>query len=321
MHRNPRARRETGTRPPPSRTDRARTRPRRPSTRADFRSTPSGRPARPLHAVRPDHHCAELPRACREPLDGRRRVHARPRRRRRARRRPARLRPQRPRTPARLARGSRGEARSPGPRGGRQTWESSEAPRRHPCSGHAHAGTPLRTTVSTASTFRGDAPTTATERGKRRRAPRARRDSLRTIAGRGAREAHRDPLARRRRVPARQQRRLRDLSGGVSGRMGLARPRRRERRVGLRAGARRHRLPARAQARGRVGSSPRARLERIGTSSFTLREEIHADAGWLAAEAEAVLVARDREAGRSRPLTDVERVALESASSNLTSSS
>ena len=63
------------------------------------------------------------------------------------------------------------------------------------------------------------------------------------------------------------------------------------------------------------------RLEGIGTSSFTLRQEIHAEAGWLSAESEAVLVARDREAGRSRPLTDVERVALESASSNLTSSS
>ena len=53
------------------------------------------------------------------------------------------------------------------------------------------------------------------------------------------------------------------------------------------------------------------RLDRIGTSSVTLREEIHAEEGWLAAEAEAVLVARDREAGRSRPLTAAERTALE----------
>jgi acyl-CoA thioester hydrolase len=53
------------------------------------------------------------------------------------------------------------------------------------------------------------------------------------------------------------------------------------------------------------------RLDRIGTSSLTLREEVHADEGWLAAESEAVLVARDREAGRSRPLTDAERAALE----------
>ena len=53
------------------------------------------------------------------------------------------------------------------------------------------------------------------------------------------------------------------------------------------------------------------RLERIGTSSVTLREELHAGEGWLAAEAEAVLVARDREAGRSRPLREDERAALE----------
>jgi acyl-CoA thioester hydrolase len=53
------------------------------------------------------------------------------------------------------------------------------------------------------------------------------------------------------------------------------------------------------------------RLERIGTSSVTLREELRAGEGWLAAEAEAVLVARDRDAGRSRPLTEAERAALE----------
>jgi acyl-CoA thioester hydrolase len=53
------------------------------------------------------------------------------------------------------------------------------------------------------------------------------------------------------------------------------------------------------------------RLERIGTSSVMLREELHAGEGWLAAEAEAVLVARDREAGRSRPLREDERAALE----------
>jgi acyl-CoA thioester hydrolase len=53
------------------------------------------------------------------------------------------------------------------------------------------------------------------------------------------------------------------------------------------------------------------RLERIGTSSVKLREEIHSDEGWLAAESEAVIVARDRETGRSRPLTDAERSALE----------
>jgi acyl-CoA thioester hydrolase len=63
------------------------------------------------------------------------------------------------------------------------------------------------------------------------------------------------------------------------------------------------------------------RLERIGTSSLTLREDLHADAGWLAAEAAAVLVGRDRESGTSRPLTDDERAALERALSSLPSSS
>jgi acyl-CoA thioester hydrolase len=52
-------------------------------------------------------------------------------------------------------------------------------------------------------------------------------------------------------------------------------------------------------------------LTRIGTSSVTTREEIVTVGGELAAEAEAVLVARDTETGRSRPLTDVERAALE----------
>jgi acyl-CoA thioester hydrolase len=53
------------------------------------------------------------------------------------------------------------------------------------------------------------------------------------------------------------------------------------------------------------------RLERIGTSSVTLREEIRAGEGWLAAESEAVVVARNREARGSRPLTDAERAAFE----------
>jgi acyl-CoA thioester hydrolase len=57
----------------------------------------------------------------------------------------------------------------------------------------------------------------------------------------------------------------------------------------------------------------RCRLERIGTSSLTTREEIVTLAGDLAAEAEAVLVARNRETGRSRPLTPRERSALEHA--------
>ena len=53
------------------------------------------------------------------------------------------------------------------------------------------------------------------------------------------------------------------------------------------------------------------RLERLGTSSITLAEEIRTEDGRVAAEAEAVLVARDRETGRSRPLTHEEREAFE----------
>jgi len=54
-------------------------------------------------------------------------------------------------------------------------------------------------------------------------------------------------------------------------------------------------------------------LVRIGNSSLTLGEEVRTRDGELSAEAEAVLVARDRELGRSRPLTDVEREAFERA--------
>lgn len=57
----------------------------------------------------------------------------------------------------------------------------------------------------------------------------------------------------------------------------------------------------------------RVSLARVGTSSVTLREEIAKLDGTLAAEAESVIVARDRETGRSRPLTDAERTALERA--------
>ena len=56
-----------------------------------------------------------------------------------------------------------------------------------------------------------------------------------------------------------------------------------------------------------------ATLARIGTSSITLREEIRTLDGTLSAEAESVLVARDRATGRSRPLTDAEREALGAA--------
>jgi acyl-CoA thioester hydrolase len=54
-------------------------------------------------------------------------------------------------------------------------------------------------------------------------------------------------------------------------------------------------------------------LARIGNSSITLSEQIRTRDGDLAAEAEAVLVARDREAGRSRLLTNAEREAFERA--------
>ncbi len=55
----------------------------------------------------------------------------------------------------------------------------------------------------------------------------------------------------------------------------------------------------------------RCRLERIGTSSVSTREEIQKLDGTLSAEAEAVLVARDLAAGSSRSLTADERAAFE----------
>lgn len=55
------------------------------------------------------------------------------------------------------------------------------------------------------------------------------------------------------------------------------------------------------------------RLIRIGNSSLTLREEIRTETGELSAESEAVLVGRDQETGRSRPLTETEREAFERA--------
>ena len=57
----------------------------------------------------------------------------------------------------------------------------------------------------------------------------------------------------------------------------------------------------------------RVSLARIGNSSLTLREEIRKLDGTLAAEAESVIVARDRETGRSRPLTVAERAKLGAA--------
>ena len=55
------------------------------------------------------------------------------------------------------------------------------------------------------------------------------------------------------------------------------------------------------------------RLERIGVASVTTREEILTTGGELSAEGQAVLVARDQATGKSRPLTDAERAALDRA--------
>ena len=54
----------------------------------------------------------------------------------------------------------------------------------------------------------------------------------------------------------------------------------------------------------------RCRLGGIGRSSIQTVEHVLTRSGELAAEAEAVLVARDPETGRSRPLTTAEREAL-----------
>ena len=55
------------------------------------------------------------------------------------------------------------------------------------------------------------------------------------------------------------------------------------------------------------------RLQQIGTSSVRTAERILTVDGEVAAEAEAVLVARDRETGRSRQLSNAERDAFERA--------
>jgi acyl-CoA thioester hydrolase len=54
----------------------------------------------------------------------------------------------------------------------------------------------------------------------------------------------------------------------------------------------------------------RCTLVRIGTSSIRTSEEVSTPTGEVAAVAEAVMVARGAN-GRSRPLTDAERAALE----------
>ncbi len=57
----------------------------------------------------------------------------------------------------------------------------------------------------------------------------------------------------------------------------------------------------------------RCRLGGIGTSSVRTDEQLLTLDGEVVAEAQAVLVARDRESGGSRPLTAKERTALERA--------
>jgi acyl-CoA thioester hydrolase len=52
-------------------------------------------------------------------------------------------------------------------------------------------------------------------------------------------------------------------------------------------------------------------LVRLGTTSVTARIDLRASEGPLAAEAEIVIVARDPDSGRSRPLLDPEREAFE----------
>jgi acyl-CoA thioester hydrolase len=55
----------------------------------------------------------------------------------------------------------------------------------------------------------------------------------------------------------------------------------------------------------------RCELEEIGRSSVRTRESLVTADGTVSAEARCVLVARDRDSGSSRPLTDDERAAFE----------
>jgi acyl-CoA thioester hydrolase len=55
----------------------------------------------------------------------------------------------------------------------------------------------------------------------------------------------------------------------------------------------------------------RASVLRIGTSSLRTRDEVLLPDGTVAARAEAVLVVRNRDTGKARPLTADERAALE----------
>jgi len=55
----------------------------------------------------------------------------------------------------------------------------------------------------------------------------------------------------------------------------------------------------------------RCRLDSLGRASIRTREEIVKQDGTLSATAESVIVPRDPEGGRSRPLTEQERSVLE----------
>jgi acyl-CoA thioester hydrolase len=57
----------------------------------------------------------------------------------------------------------------------------------------------------------------------------------------------------------------------------------------------------------------RCSLERLGTKSVVTSESIATRDGEIAAEAKAILVARDEQTGRSRVITDDERAAFERA--------
>jgi len=57
----------------------------------------------------------------------------------------------------------------------------------------------------------------------------------------------------------------------------------------------------------------RCSIKRIGTASVNFREEIRTGQSELAAESEAVIVAHDAQTGRSRPISEDERMALERA--------
>jgi acyl-CoA thioester hydrolase len=57
----------------------------------------------------------------------------------------------------------------------------------------------------------------------------------------------------------------------------------------------------------------RCGLDSLGTSSVRTREDVVVGDGEVAAEAKAVLVARDPETRRPRPLTESERIRLEAA--------